>query len=78
MIPPDRIDIEEFTPGWDGIFVNLFESLPNGSSRLTVKVDIRGKGLTKFVGPFVGGYIRNRVRKEILEDLQKRAPAFQT
>ncbi len=78
VIPPNRIDIEEFTPGWDGTFVNLFESLPNGNTELTVKVDIKGKGLMKLVGPFAGSYVRNRVRKQIFEELQKTAPASRT
>ncbi|HZW54861.1 MAG TPA: hypothetical protein VFF30_01080 [Nitrososphaerales archaeon] len=47
VILPNRIDIEEFTPNWTGMFVNLFESTPEGNTRLTLKVDIKGNGLSK-------------------------------
>ncbi|HZW55994.1 MAG TPA: SRPBCC family protein [Nitrososphaerales archaeon] len=72
VIPPDRIDIEEFTPNWSGMFVNLFESSPEGGTRLTLKVDIKGGNfLFKLIEPFSKSYIRNRIRKEIHEDLKK-------
>jgi len=73
VIPPDRIDIEEFTPNWSGIFVNLFESSPDGGTRLTLKVDIRGKGFFKLLVPFSKGYVRNRVRREIHSELKRAA-----
>ena len=72
MIPPDRIDIMEFTPNWSGVFVNLFESSPDGGTCLTLKVDIKGRNfLFKLIEPFSKNYIRNRIRKEIHEDLKK-------
>lgn len=76
VIPPDRIDIEEFTPNWRGVFVNLFEPSPGGGTILTLKVDITGQGFLKLLAPFSRGYIRRRVKKEIYEELRKNAPSL--
>ena len=74
VIPPDRIEIEEFTPNWKGRFMNLFEPASDSSTRLTLKVDITGRNfIFKVIAPFSKGYIRNRVKKEIHEDLKRTA-----
>jgi hypothetical protein len=71
VIPPNRIEIEEFTPNWIGMFVNLFESASEGGTRLTLKVDIRGRNfLFKLIGPLSKSYIRKRVKKEIHDELK--------
>jgi|GEM_PF-1463517 hypothetical protein len=71
VIPPDEIYIEEYTPNWTGIFVNLFESLPDGRTRLTLKVDIKGNNLLfRLIDPFSKSYVRNRVRNQIHEEIK--------
>ena len=74
VVLPSRIEVEEFTAGWSGLFVNEFEALPDGTTRLTIIADFSLKGPLKVFEPFSSFFkdlSNKQIKKNIHDPLKK-------
>lgn len=73
--PRGELELREFKRRYDGLFVNRFDPIPQGT-RVTVRARLTLKGRARAVGPIVGWYARRQVRRLQLEPLKSRAEEF--
>ena len=71
-VGPERVDLWEARRRYDARFVNRFEAVPEGT-RYTVAADVELKGAAKLLGPLLGGYIRRRITRYVLEPVRAAA-----
>ncbi len=68
-LSPTEIALDEFKPTFDATFVNRFEAVAEGT-RYVVDADVRLRRPYTILAPFVGGLVRRRVRRYVLEPMR--------
>ncbi|HNP36067.1 MAG TPA: SRPBCC family protein [Woeseiaceae bacterium] len=73
LLSPFEIELTEFNRRYKGRFVNRFQPLQQGT-RYTVEAEIRPNGLRKLLsGPWLRGYIKNRLTELVLVPVKRAA-----
>jgi Polyketide cyclase / dehydrase and lipid transport len=72
VVSPEEIRLEEFKRFYDAIFLNRFEADATGT-RYIVIGDIRLKGAARLLAPFLGEYVRQQMRRFVLEPVKQQA-----
>ena len=73
--PARGVELEEYKRRYHGRFVNRFEPV-GGGTRYTVVADIRPKGWWQVLaGPWLGAWIRHRIRRDVLDPVKRSAEA---
>ena len=72
VLSPQEIRLEEFKRFYDASFLNRFEADATGT-RYTLIGDIRLKGAARILAPFLKGYIRQQMRRFVLEPVKQYA-----
>ena len=73
-LSPTAIELDEFKPKFDATFVNRFEPVAEGT-RYVVDAEVRLRMPYAIVAPLVGGLVRRRVRRYVLEPMRAAAEA---
>ena len=71
---PDEISLWEVHRRFDALFLNRFETVPEGT-RFTVSGEIHLKGLAKPLKPFLRGYVSKRMERLQLQPVKAEAEA---
>ena len=66
------IALEEFKPKFDAAFINRFDRVPGGT-RYTVDAQVRFHMPWALLAPVLGGIVRRRVRRFVLEPMRAAA-----
>jgi hypothetical protein len=72
VVSPQEIRLEEVKRVYDASFLNRFEAEATGT-RYTLIGDIRLKGAAQILAPFLTGYIRQQMRRFVLEPVKQQA-----
>jgi hypothetical protein len=69
QLSPYEIELDRRQPQFSAELINRFE--PEGdATRLVVTANVRLKGPYAILGPFLGAYIRHRIRRLVLEPMR--------
>ncbi|MEO7085000.1 MAG: SRPBCC family protein [Gemmatimonadaceae bacterium] len=69
QLSPYEIELDERKPQFSAEFINRFE--PAGDhTRLVVTANVRLKGAYAILAPFLGLYVRRRIRRSVLEPMR--------
>ncbi len=71
-VSPTEVHLEEFKKRYNAQFLNRFEAAPEGT-RYTVLAEISLKGMTKYLEPFLGDYVRRKIVRFVLEPIKQAA-----
>ena len=69
QLSPYEIELDERQPQFSAEFINRFET-EGDDTRLTVTANVRLKGPYALLAPFLGAYIRRRIRRFVLEPMR--------
>lgn len=64
-----EIELAEFKPRYDAVFVNRFELVPGGAC-YGVTADVRFRLPLALFAPLLGGVVRRRIRHYVLEPMR--------
>jgi hypothetical protein len=67
---PNEIELEEFKPLYNAIFLNKFQRTPKGTTYV-IEAFIFLKGIYKLATPFINGLIRKRINNYVLKPMKK-------
>lgn len=65
----NEIRLEEFKPLYSAVFLNRFETNHNFTCYRVI-AEVKLKTILKIIEPFIGGLVRNRIRKYVLEPMK--------
>jgi Polyketide cyclase / dehydrase and lipid transport len=69
QVSPETVELWEDKRKYSGTFRNTFQAAPEGTN-YTVEARIQLKGIYRLLGPFVGGYIRAKISRYVIEPLK--------
>jgi hypothetical protein len=70
FLSANEIELEEFKPMYNAIFLNRFEAIPGGTVYI-VEATILLKGIYKLTTPFIKGLVRRRINKHVLKPMKE-------
>lgn len=69
QLSPYEIELDEHKPQFNAAFINRFET-EGDATRLVVLADVRLKGPYAILAPFLGAYVRHRIRRFVFEPMR--------
>jgi hypothetical protein len=70
VLSPEEIQLQEFKPKFNAVFINRFEKIPSGTL-YTLSADVSLNGIFKLATPFVRKLLKRRMLNYVLYPMKK-------